>query len=104
MRAEDLRIGNYIIYQKEHIIKCDLKDIELSEIDREPIPLTEEILLKCGFVCDGDYYVNGNWLIEFDEENMSEFLIDNTAIVIKHLHQLQNLYFALTGEDLNGKL
>lgn len=108
MKAEELRIGNYIIYQKEHIIKCDIKDIELSEIDREPIPLTEEILLKCGFeFFDNERIFNG-FVIE-DFHNGNYYFTSGEGIKlhekhIEYLHQLQNLYFSLTGEELNVKL
>ena len=103
MKAEELRIGNYIIYQKEHIIKCDLKDIELSEIDREPIPLTKEILLKCGYVKQerNKYRVVGHCIWNVQEDM---FVCDKNGVILKYLHQLQNLYFALTGEGLNVKL
>ncbi len=73
----------------------------------EPIPLTEEILLKCGFklshkgftydkkrlsIClPCDSYKNGR--VYFNSWCISEKSIDS-------LHQLQNLYFSLTNEEL----
>ena len=79
----------------------------------EPIPLTPEILEKSGWK-----YVRGNgymylalpnsqytlvfWRIKrnpsftiIHEDDRAEFSVD-----IKYLHQLQNLYFALVGEEL----
>lgn len=70
-----------------------------------PVLLTEDVLLKCGFkqgkMQHGDlcFYWNGQVVaygIFYDDLN--EVLIDNSSI--KYLHQLQNLYFALTGEEL----
>ena len=99
MKAEELRMGNYILYQKEHIIPCDLIDIELCEIDRDPIPLTEEILLKCGFV--KGKMSNVFYLGDFEILLPTYFKYKDAHLIkIKHLHQLQNLYFALTGEEL----
>jgi hypothetical protein len=64
----------------------DLKDID-------PIPLTEDLLLKCGFA---DYSDDGSKRIA---------LIKDLEIKCpEYLHQLQNLYFALTGEELNVEL
>ncbi|AGO47465.1 hypothetical protein Phi19:3_gp061 [Cellulophaga phage phi19:3] len=80
----------------------------------QPIPLTEEWLLKFGFVkndwTDGGtiiYYgwQNGAVLLETDS-NSSFFILDGKHEEfnnIKHVHQLQNLYFALTGEELTTK-
>lgn len=73
------------------------------------IPLTPEILEKCGF---------NPFLHNFEKSiKISYSLHDNFAYVgnststsgtsvknIKHLHQLQNLYFALTGEELQVNL
>jgi len=75
------------------------------------IPLTPEILEKCGFVLNGDYYKrqpefenieyrliefpSGTWIVS------KGFINYNHEITaIKYLHQLQNLYFALTNTEL----
>ncbi len=76
------------------------------------IPLTEEILLKAG-AKDGS--VSGGYEIEIDDEHA--LALDAGELVIwcndsfyninthkKYVHQLQNLYFALTGNELEIKL
>jgi len=69
-------------------------------INVQPIPLTEEWLLKFGFDDLGTYgYGRGNFHICL-HENEFYFSINNRKVFIKHVHQLQNLYFALTGEEL----
>lgn len=73
-----------------------------------PIPLTKELVLKCGFEEEfgGIIYYNRNRGIEFNFSNewcmasIGEYEITS----VKYLHQLQNLYFALTGEDLEINL
>ena len=78
----------------------------------EPIPLTEEWLMRFGFDKvlprnDKMYYrLNDDFVIE--ENNV--FLLGDDAFEmlklrrkIKYVHQLQNLYFALTGEELTIK-
>tara|TARA_R110000868_G_scaffold390360_1_gene660027 strand:+ start:340 stop:756 length:417 start_codon:yes stop_codon:yes gene_type:complete len=90
----------------------------------EPIPLTPEILVGCGFVCihKNNYHhtitvpdgvkdlhkisifptMNEQWHIAFsDELNGYKDYIPTTKI--KYLHQLQNLYFCLTGIELEYK-
>ena len=62
------------------------------------IPLTEEILLKCGF---------GKWLGLYSQNtftlstnNHIEYEHTQTSVKIKYLHELQNLYFAIKKEEL----
>jgi hypothetical protein len=77
----------------------------------QPIPLTEEWLLKCGFVPLDD---DGRWGSKEEElfEVQDMYLSENgyahvwdtafTDAPVKHVHQLQNLYFALTGKELTN--
>jgi hypothetical protein len=72
------------------------------------IPLTPELLEQCGFK---------NGIIRNFEKGVKMSVGDDTAYIgdltstsgagitgIKYLHQLQNLYFALTGEELTVNL
>lgn len=79
-----------------------------------PIPLTEEKLLKFGFTirsapsaygCDCNknceekkYILRGGW--NGHKWFALEILNNGTHKEIKYVHQLQNLYYALTGEEL----
>jgi len=80
------------------------------------IPLTEEWLLKfgfekkdgaglCGFYKDilWNKYICWAWSIDvgIEDKNGDELL---SFIKIKYVHQLQNLYFALTGNELTINL
>lgn len=121
MKAEELRIGNLVEYKindkfddrKEwwEVSEIDADDIHwLSKVDKEDenfrqIPLTEEWLLKFGFEKDGNDLILDNGLFLLVSYNDDEFvhLKSNhleTIVSIKYLHQLQNLYFALTGIEL----
>jgi hypothetical protein len=65
----------------------------------KPIPLTEEWLVKFGLFKKGDcFIINHNFKIDF----MGCVYCKSDFIGVKchHLHQLQNLYFALTGKEL----
>ena len=77
------------------------------DIECEPILLTEEWLLKFNikqdeWFCDNSYKLSHNKL--FENYDVSVCNVNKTNIVcfadVKYVHQLQNLYFALTGEEL----
>lgn len=73
----------------------------------DPIPLTEDVLFKCGFDKNDNMFTDNKLVgIEiYDEDLHFRVLCGNYCLcVINNLHQLQNLYFALTGEELNIKL
>lgn len=90
----------------------------------EPIPLTEELLLKCGFenyigeqydkneeyACNFEYQLESGIfyrdLICKPYDGMYVFFADSQEKGIKYyyLHQLQNIYFYLTGKELEVKL
>jgi hypothetical protein len=118
MKAQELRIGNiveYLVHDElaepksewiENVVDLDdLKAMETSENYR-PMKLNEDILLKFGFQADGPGWY---W---FKEENHFTkvgfaygtndelFEFEGIEISMKYVHQLQNLYFALTGEEL----
>lgn len=82
----------------------------------EPIPLTEEILTKCGFekafnIGTSNGYYWASKLIDLTEDyelSTSDRYYDSMPVSgsmkFSFLHQLQNLYFALTGTELEVKL
>lgn len=76
-----------------------------AHIFEEPIPLTEEWLLRFGFEKDR----SGYRLDDINSLSFSENYIvcwhDKVLGIkqIEYVHQLQNLYFTLTGEELTIK-
>jgi hypothetical protein len=88
----------------------------------QPIPLTEEWLVKFGFE-EYSKHINGDFELCIKSDKPSQHIVvrvyrggfsvfnhsecDFTQIQfinrVKHVHQLQNLYFALTGEELTIK-
>lgn len=119
MRASELRLGNYVYDNLGGLLKIKGISTESDLRHIKPIPLTEEILLKCGFVKDEEYDEGG--LIDFRYElNLLNKSISFTSnwntedcfyvnltqcgVDVFYLHQLQNLYFALTGEELTINL
>lgn len=133
MKASDLKIGSTyksVKFNKpvtltaediyELVIKAEGANIE-SYIDEmlKPIELTEELLIKFGFkkrkgvyslqILDNQYIrcsLNKNKLSLCLDE-YCQIYNERTDIIslksIKYVHQLQNLYFALTGKELTLK-
>lgn len=124
MKANELRIGNYLNYD---LGICKVRGTTKNAVwlhdeggpviidgflNIRPIPLTEDILLKCGFVYRNEHRGQGS-ILDLHNENWKKgmsvaFMKDGTLRVLNHpqfdylhLHQLQNLYFALTGDELN---
>jgi hypothetical protein len=114
MKANELRIGNFIkfsedgtiftvgsIEERGFTVQNDEETAWIEAEEFEPIPLTEEWLLKFGF--EKNYRVN--WRLKsgyhWIEVNLHSVYINGQQVVlIEYVHQLQNIYFALTGEEL----
>jgi hypothetical protein len=89
-----------------------------ADIEFEPIPLTKEFLLKFGFKNidkgDNNYITytdsNHDYYLQLDvrRKDNKYLILDNSfddlrafsMVDIEYVHQLQNLYFALTGNEL----
>ena len=144
MRANELRIGNYV---KANKLACNEKegntltvcgiglDVDLTNgttqnyIGIDGILLTKEWLLKFGFekwgfgnqhkvenetyiryvlynVLDGTSNFEVHYIVS-DDKKYNQYIIScdedervNWGADILHVHQLQNLYFALTNQEL----
>ena len=128
IQANELRIGNYVEpaepeYKGQYfkVQSGDIKHIQDGSklYKYKSIPLTPEILEKAGFNDAGESagsiwyyrlinipsnYMNPTYelnLFTTDEQNKYGINLEEQYFgYCKSLHQLQNLYFALTGEEL----
>ena len=129
MKIQELRIGNLIKYKKGHLAKIigthliESKEIiEVVGVDDNyingcydisnfiDVEINDNLLLKLKFELsdDGGYYreytlycYNFNFIVCLNSEGCEFFQKDyGIYINIKGFHQLQNLYFALTGDEL----
>lgn len=134
MNNRELRLGNFI---QQSSIKAGGSIIEKMKVGApngflkvnaeyfmfyldsylfSPIPITEEWLIKFGFLktsIDGNFY--SLYLNDSDEESFSRQRIEVIGLKYielcrsgicfkrfecKYIHELQNLYYALTGKEL----
>ena len=126
IKANELRIGDFVEYNLKNFDKgtekVPLQVVSISKDDGfrlddgfdniytsddlNQITLTPEILERCGAFSN-----NHNWLlypVELNNITTEDYLefeyqtpyLDWKIISIKYLHQLQNLFFVLTGEEL----
>jgi hypothetical protein len=127
MKASELRIGNWVyithllFYKQEtevnihNLMYLSGEIKEPIEFEIEPIPLTEEWILKFGFQqTDPKKFIGGLYTRKktdgfygfyINKETMSYCTFDyegtiEDIIKIEYVHQLQNIYFALTNEEL----
>jgi hypothetical protein len=115
MKATELRIGNLVDYKivdklderKEWFEPCEIDAVDLQVIDSDyqPIQLTEEWLLKFGFkqtfiskihltFSKGSFHLL---------KRVNHIQIWYESIDVKYVHELQNLYYALTNQELTIK-
>lgn len=118
MKSSELRIGNWVEKFTDlgdslgysSVLPKEFLAIHTKPERIKPIPLTEEILLKCGFENDVknlySLIKNDEFYIKYNVHNNGFYLCINGFYIIRvnNLHQLQNLYFALTREELEINL
>lgn len=122
MNVTELRIGNYIFDREKPV---DLRGSQLVNIitgkymnEYKYIPLTEKWLLDFGFEKDNkgsvsvqfnygenplthDHMIQLIWLKKLPNYELEEYpFYRNGHFAVKYVHQLQNLYFALTNNEL----
>jgi hypothetical protein len=131
INAGELRLGNLLLHKyngKISMVTCGYSHFELlgkgDTASFFPVLLKPELLSKCGFTENKDYPLapqsrefilvlpvigsNKNEIYGYVKNNGECFVraTVNGAIACNnffHLHQLQNLYFSMTGQELEIK-
>ena len=111
MNANELRIGNYYDHNGEIKTVTPNTILEVWEAKRnwcKAISLTEEWLLKFGFkeiIVDSWYskLAENKNTINISKSGLVAINDDKPIRAIEYVNQLQNIYFALTGEELTIK-
>ncbi|TDQ79567.1 hypothetical protein [Sphingobacterium yanglingense] len=124
MNANELRIGNILQDREGRVCKAEqlssiIEDCKImavkgpvTSLPVSPIILSEEILLKCGFRGSDDSIFSHSrtgsiyFKKPFRESKfyMVKSIGQDKITTVQYLHQLQNLHFALTGEELEVKI
>lgn len=105
MKANELRIGNWVNVIKiapVQITAGHIKSIAEGDTQYSPILLTPEMLGQFRFDQTRQFF-ELNDLILLKVEDVYYYYYNSgtgSRTQLKYLHQLQNLYFALTGEEL----
>lgn len=98
MDVKELRVGNIVSLEG---VGFDISLQELCNSDfvesLTPIHINENWLLRFGFVCCKTRWRNGAVVLS---QKQDYWLFRTTSMPVKYVHQLQNLYFALTGKEL----
>jgi len=120
IKANELRIGNLVRYEdrnfKIYALSKELPCLDTIEYGIgvvsyktiQPIELTEDILIKCGFEWRNEHRGVGA-IMDFNKQSIGlmengEVRYLNCWVKLEYLHQLQNLYYCLTGKELEIKL
>lgn len=115
MYEVELRLGNYVM-QHDYSIgnrQIEVNQLSISEVNYlgneycTPISITKEWLVKFGFNQkeEGLYFKKGIIVVDPDDYLVLLDTVDPEYYIelphIKYVHQLQNLYFDITGKELN---
>lgn len=113
IQANELRIGNWVNHLSTPTKILTGAQIDKNASDCQPIPLTTDILFKCNFTNIEDEEDNPGWHKK-NKANSNNFTIWNfsgaltldgySSAPLQYVHQLQNIYFGLTGEELTMNL
>ena len=117
--VREIRIGNYL-YDRAGIL-CMVDRIQssgfsapvligpITRLPNSPIPLTEDWLVKFGFFQvddDGLWGATDEPIFEVQDKYLADEGLAHvwdaafTGAPIKYVHQLQNLFFTMTGKEL----
>jgi hypothetical protein len=119
IKSNELRVGNLVKYtggfENKDLTYFITESVEIDAIAEnplyEPIPLTPEILEKAGFELELKFESGDYWFHEkmrtFAASRMYIYLpysLFDSMAPCKYVHQLQNLYWVLVGEELEISL
>jgi len=117
MKAREIRFGNYVKDYLGLLVEFDIDCLMNNNFEElKPIPIAKELLFIFNF---RETHIKGSYIYKMfrfhtqrpnDEDKftlVTEIYFNERQILLtadlKYFHQLQNLYFALTGNELTLK-
>jgi hypothetical protein len=112
LKANELRIGNWVAGTGMpcRVTAHDLYMMDFGKLIGEPIPLNADVLKNCKLESYGaqysvrKVYSDDVYYHFFAAHNDGDVYADHDLGELKNVHQLQNIYFCLTGEELEIEL
>jgi hypothetical protein len=117
MNSNELRIGNWVLYEGKPTEVDEFFLGAFKHLKAEPIELTVEVLERAGFeaLSRERYFRTKSYAdmqtgvivhhYESEDESVINYIHEpNITKELKYLHQLQNLFYCLTGEEINKTL
>ena len=109
IRSNELRIGNYVYDVYDHINRqIDRHDFINTKQHFNPVPLTEEWLIRFGFR-NRKSNTSISYSLKVNERNVDVYIKNGEwrigskiILMMPYVHTLQN-FFALVGEELTIK-
>jgi len=119
MKNTEIRIGNYV-YRNDILVTVDEQtfwDMKNNPEQYKPVRLTENWLEKLGFQKDMDGSFVYGLIALFKDKRLKQNVYLYTDAInsfhegqwvvindlkVEYIHQLQNLYFALTNQELKA--
>ena len=123
INIRDIRIGNLVNFNSReyeienisnqiiHLVDCDVRPKDIHPTNLYPIPLTEDWLVKLGFSRKDyrDNYIGievkgsgiiTDFVVATEEFGIIYELREYFIVTLEYVHQLQNLFHAITGKEL----
>lgn len=120
INPRELRLNNYIKYKYSDLTQVSIPLLDMAfhgSVSLEPIPITEDFLIKTELRKLKNYHwsklINNTDLppfyiqiegIEATNNIHYRLIVKNQTIkVLRHIHELQNIWIDLTGEELEAR-
>jgi len=116
--ASELRLGNFLMDEKtgDYLTVVDVSYQNIGFMPHKgealpegwqavPITLTKKWFKLFSFKAFRPAHYTLDWfMVTLNEREDYEFYFRNQILYLKYVHQLQNLYFTLTGKELKLKV
>jgi len=106
---KELRVGNWVITNENEYLKIETGKLLDQADEFSPVAISDFILKQCGFTYDSYFkkwqlrrnLPQSGFDMELDEDyNLYDFSNHFTGVTFQSLHQMQNVFYALKGREI----